>query len=84
MASRFVNAKLAEVLRELTEAKLIKYDDAECFSVSPLAAAKIMSKNLLHLATMRNIMATPLDANIEDVLRVLSMSDEVLVEVRHG
>ena len=79
----FLNDKLQAALRELTSASVVQLDE-DCFSVESLKPGKIMSRNMMSLATMKVLLGVSADANIQDVLWALCATAEVVQEVRHG
>ncbi len=83
MAASFLSDHLLKSMTELTSAALIKIDD-QTQSVIALKPSQIMSRNMLRLSTMKSILALPLDAVIDDVLKMLCTTAEVNHDVRHG
>jgi len=83
IAAAFLSDHLRVALAELTSACLIEIDD-QTQSVSALKPAQIMSRNMLRLSTMKSILALPLDASIDEVLKMLCTTAEVNHDVRHG
>jgi len=79
----FLNEKLRGALEELTAAGILELDE-NGFSIVARRPGHIMSRNLLRLKTMKIILGADPDANIDDLLKALCSTAEVLVEVRHG